>query len=326
MRTLHSPKRKDHNEPAILSLRDSLGSDLAKWYQGTEKIGLLGDTLSTIASKNRSSFLSKEWYNVIYHNAMLMIFRPSPLISDTHNPSTLQKLFRSSKESILLYASLHRSRKINYSWITLHSVFMAGLTYLYALSRHLRERRKASPRGSILGADPTAIEIVNDTRSCSNVLVAVSERWNSLRNCHEVFDRLSDAVLSDAIKLQSSIPMSRARTPNVPAGSPPGIRATTLTSSDLQSNFNSTDSAAYQSSWTGTEYAPSTIGGFHTGTSPLAIDSEFRNCYDDLQNIYSAPFAGDPVMELSQDWLGYIDGFDLMAQPMSMEEFSGTHG
>jgi hypothetical protein len=41
--------------------------------------------------------------------------------------------------------------------------------------------------------------IVNDTRACSTVLVAVSERWTSARNCHVVSGRLSDAVLADVV-------------------------------------------------------------------------------------------------------------------------------
>lgn len=103
------------------------------------------------------------------------------MLSDiTKDPATLQKIFGSSKQAVLLYASLNRSRRINYSWITLHAVFMAGLTYTYAVSRHFRERRRQSPAGAMLESDPSTMEIVNDTRACSNVVVAVSERLPSV--------------------------------------------------------------------------------------------------------------------------------------------------
>ena len=309
MSALHSPKKAGHAEAAVRYMRDGLASELQEWKRKTPDLRVLDEEPSSEMCRRRSSFLSKEWYEVIYHNAMLMLFRPCPMLSDTGNSDTLQKLFKSSKEAVLLYASLHRSRKINYSWITLHSVFMAGLTYLYSLSRHFRELRRSSPHVTVLESDPTAIEIVNDTRACSNVLVAVSERWDSLRSCHEVFDRLSDAVLTDAIKLQCSIPISRERQITVAPISSPAHMTPQASSSGPRELFSDADRQPYDSSWGNTEYvnAPS---GFSSEASPLAIDSEFRNCFGDLQNVYSTPFAGDPVMELSQDWLGYIDGFD----------------
>lgn len=92
---------------------------------------------------------------------------------------------------------------------------MAGLSYVYAVSRHFREKRKhhVSPSNSLrltLTNEPTIPKIVGDCRACSNVLVAVSERCNAQKNCHEVFDRLSDAVLADAVDtLSLSKPLAR---------------------------------------------------------------------------------------------------------------------
>ena len=59
------------------------------------------------------------------------------------------------------------------------------------------------------------MDIVNDTRAYSNVLVAVSERCNAPKNCHEVFDRLSDAALADAVELYTHSPSRPHR--DVPA-------------------------------------------------------------------------------------------------------------
>ena len=316
MSALHSPKKNGHDEAEVRALRENLASELDEWKRTTPDLRPLERGPSVELCRRQSSFLSKEWYEVIYHNAILMLFRPCPVLSDTGNPDTLRKLFESSKEAVLLYSSLHRSRQINYSWITLHSVFMAGLTYLYSLSRHFRQRRRPSPNGAVLEADPTAIEIVNDTRACSNVLVAVSERWNSLRSCHEVFDRLSDAVLADAIKYQCSIPVSRDRS-QVGTVLMPSTSDTPLQShsSTTQEFFPDAGRSPYNTSWLNTEYANANTG-FGSDASPLAIDSEFRNCFGDLQNVYSTPFAGDPVVELSQDWLGYIDDFEKIAGNM----------
>ena len=39
------------------------------------------------------------------------------------------------------------------------------------------------------------------------------------------------------------------------------------------------------------------------------MDNEFLHCYDDLQSMYTNQ-TEDPVMHLSQDWLGYLGGLD----------------
>jgi hypothetical protein len=235
------------------------------------------------------------------------------MLSDiTRDSNSLQNIFSSAKQAITLYAYLHRSRKINYSWITLHSVFMAGLSYIYAVSRHFRERRRGTRGGAVLMSDPSAIEIVTDTRACSNVLVAVSERWNALRHCHEVFDRLSDAVLADAITLQCGPNVSQrvATTQSRTASKPPAGNDNNLLSSSTAP--------------VGAEVGLSMNTGFYCGTTPLAVDSEFRNCFDDLQNLYNQPYADDPVMQLSQDWLGYIDNFDGIIQPIISDQYAGS--
>jgi hypothetical protein len=105
-------------------VRDELAVELDLWRQTSKDLELPDMDLSHVMSKERSSFRSKEWYELVYNNAVLMLFRPSPMLSDiSRDPTSLQKLFTASKQAVNLYSYLHRSRKINYSWITLHSVF-----------------------------------------------------------------------------------------------------------------------------------------------------------------------------------------------------------
>lgn len=326
MRSLHGLKQPQHNERDIYLLRDSLASQLDDWFRETSTLELLDAGSNSPLPQHRFSFRSQEWYEIIYNNAILMLFRPSPMLSDiSKEPATLQKIFSSSKQAVLGYASLHRLRKINYSWITLHSVFMAGLAYIYAVSCHFRERRRQSPTGAMLATNPTTIEIVNDKRACSNVLVAVSERWNALRHCHEVFDRLSDAVLEDAIKLHTGV----AR-PAAPIHSVPTPQSNTALESGSESYVDSqhphsknTGPPSHNDGTAWFDPAARLIGqgqGFSTQTSPLAVDNEFRNCFGDLQHLYHQQYNSDPVMQLSQDWLGYLDGFDNF---LPMEEQAG---
>ncbi|KUJ15965.1 uncharacterized protein LY89DRAFT_697951 [Mollisia scopiformis] len=303
MTHLHGLKRPEHTEERVSTLRDTLVAELDEWRANTNNLVLPDNDNGPDFPPDRTSFRSREWYEVLYSNARLLLFRPCPMLADISKDSkSLQNIFSSSKQAITIYAYLHKSRRINYSWITLHAVFMAGLSYIYAVSRHFRERRRGPSSGACLLSDPTTIEIVNDTRACSNVLVAVSERWNALRHCHEVFDRLSDAVLADAIKLQCAPNLVQQYATSI---LPPDAENRRLQEINYQPFMSSASASLHPNS---SATVPMN-DACYTSTSPLAVDSAFRSCYDDLQNLYDQSFIDDPVMQLSHDWLGYLDDF-----------------
>jgi len=148
------------------------------------------------------------------------------------------------------------------------------------------------------------MEVVSDTRACSKVLVAVSERWNALRHCHDVFDRLSDAVLADAVKIQTSTyqqPLDPAASQYaqeriLPPGqqSLPGHEQVHNNTWMVAGNLMPEDNMSMANNW-----------GF-SAYSPLQVDNEFLHCYNDLQDLYTFNHINDPVLELSQDWLHYL--------------------
>jgi len=153
------------------------------------------------------------------------------------------------------------------------------------------------------------MEVVGDTRACSKVLVAVSERWNALRHCHDVFDRLSDAVLADAVKIQTSThqqpleaaPSQHAQEQILPPGQQPlpGHHQVPNNGWMAANNLMSEDDMPMSNGW-----------GF-SAYSPLQVDNEFLHCYNDLQDLYTFNHINDPVLELSQDWLHYLGNGNL---------------
>ncbi|KAF5018670.1 hypothetical protein F66182_9345 [Fusarium sp. NRRL 66182] len=185
-------------------MRTALARELQEWHTETSSLPLVKSDATAASPESGSSFRSEEWYRLLYHNGMLMLFRPSPCLNDAStNSLALQNIFDSARESISLYASLHRSRKLNYSWITMHSVFLAGLSYIFALRHHFQALH-SEPERAQLHQTPRINQVVNDTRACSKVLVAVSERWDVARNCSDLFDRLSDAVVADVVEASTS--------------------------------------------------------------------------------------------------------------------------
>lgn len=311
---LHRRRAPSMTTTEALKLRADLAEKLELWREQLARLNLSDDSITD--TSERSCFLSPVWFRVLYANAKLSIWRPCPLLADlSHDQHSLQNIYDSLIQAIIAYSALHKSRKINYSWIALQHIFMAGLSFLYSVSRHFREQHNhlSTTECCLLREDPQAIDISQTSRACSNVMVAVAERWNALRHCHEVFDRLSDAVLADALKMQTRPSSARHAPSQAPSSTTaeqiseamqaPEIPQQTNMHHDATATNNSTQ-ALY---WNG-QQQPAAFSATNTQHS-LAVDNEFLHCYDDLQSMY-VDQVEDPVMHLSQDWLGYLGGAD----------------
>lgn len=298
------------SESDLHRVRTGLAQELELWRAATNNLDLSEMDLTTCLAEARSSFRSKAWYELLYHNGVLLLYRPTSSSNPIHADSvSLQQLFSTAKQSTTLYAYLLRSRKINFSWITMHSVFMAGLSYIYALSRHFREKKRRpfatgsdSPRVQ-LAEEPSIMDIVNTCRACSNVLVAVSERCNAQKNCHEVFDRLSDAVLADAVASISKIPNPDMTGTNA---SLPLTSASDVTVQMQNDPFEGGGSASTQPQEGDVSAAQA------DNFLSLAVDNAFIDCFPDLKGIGDARWGDDAILQLSIDWLEEIDpGMDV---------------
>ncbi|OQD99735.1 hypothetical protein PENVUL_c061G05191 [Penicillium vulpinum] len=113
---------------------------LCEWHTKTSTLNL--ESRASNGAKV-SSFLTVEWYEIIYHNAMLMLYRPSPALplNSSRASVAVPIIYDSAKRAIGFYAHLHGLQRINYTWITLHSVFMAGLSFVYAAGQHFRTKK-----------------------------------------------------------------------------------------------------------------------------------------------------------------------------------------
>ncbi|KIW66995.1 hypothetical protein PV04_06273 [Phialophora macrospora] len=274
--------------------RRALFEELESWRSDTETLPL-GGSLSEL---DRSSFRTREWYDLLYLNGILMLYRPSPSVHESpQSGGSLQRVLEAAQKAIGIYAYLHKSRRINYSPITLHSVFIAGLSYIYAIRSHLQLRRRdftngvgpSTPSGPGLSSDPSITQIVNTTRDCSNVLVAVSERWSTARNAHQVFGRLSDALLTDVIEYQSQ------------------TRNALNSGMTLQGVLNQEQPRNMSQM----EMTPTLGQHSFSYTDMNGMDFSYQDCFDDLQNLYNGyDFANVSMMQASQDWLFEIQSVD----------------
>lgn len=290
------------------NIQESLHRDLQVCRAGISNI----DVLSLNDDQQTSSFRSKTWYEIPYHNALLLLYRPSPTFPHTGSFSdnvaenhliTLNNILSSSMAVIRLYAEMHLTRRLNYSWITLHAVFIAGLSYVYSISRIIKEAKR---RRTSLPSSLEYTQIIDVTRTCSNVLVAINERWATARGSCEIFDHLSNAIIQDAVKAELGLQKS-------------GVVPYSHRSDDIQSpvrlgqssHHHEQDSVVnnfphiYASAKTN-DYVnqPSTADPFQSSIA----ENGFRQFYNSLQgevpgNISDpAPVPSEVLMGFSQDW------------------------
>lgn len=291
-----------------------------------------------------SSFRSPMWYEVPYHNALLLLYRPSSafphpqaLIQDETGSSAaiLSRNLNSAKSVIHLYAELHRTRRLNYSWITLHAVFIAGLSYVYAISRVIKDQ-------AWNGADfPVCLEytrIIDDTRACSNVLVAISERWGASRSSCEIFDRLSTAIIEDAVNAghnlhrSNPIPLGRTESAHNVLDDPSRADGNNV---DLQMHHRDSTTPCQQQ-----QDATFVSSDYNSGMAPpsalpesyqLSAETGFRQFYQNLQGGLPASLPHDHgdipsevIIGFSQDWFeGENTDFNGSSDAMDLWQIMG---
>ncbi|PHH59261.1 hypothetical protein CDD81_3518 [Ophiocordyceps australis] len=179
-------------------IRRGLLGELEAWKNQIPQLGL--ERVEWWSSL--SSFTSKSWYEAIYHNTVLFLYRPSPtfpygsLERPLDDEDGLRAMWESSRAAIAKYKVVLQARRLNYSWICLYTIFMAGLANLYSIAR--LAQRCSSDTTSFL---PPFIEAINDIRDCSNIMIAICERWDDVRSSCQVYSRLSNSAVAELYKV-----------------------------------------------------------------------------------------------------------------------------
>ena len=272
--------------------RTKLHEELVSWRNDVQFLKLKERPADERA--HVSCFLTPEWYTAVFNNAVLLLYRPSPCLPQPSKPLGMGdggdhvKLYSAAKETILAYADLHRRRRLNYSWITLHGVFVAGLAYVHGVGRALKDPVQPVPSFNFL-------DIIDDTRACSNVLVAISERWNMGHRSCELFNQLSTAVIRDVVNATS----------NRKAGSKEGSNS----SSQVRGNnvIHDTGSRETQIHVPLQRHDPSIdteMPGYELLPGHVSVIDEFRHYSTAFDGMFvgNEPCPSEMVTSLSEDW------------------------
>ncbi|CAI7653979.1 unnamed protein product [Penicillium bialowiezense] len=88
-----------------------------------------------------STFQSTEWFQIAYHHAVLSLYRPSRAIP-LPSPDNLRLCTDSAIGLISSYSALYARNRIRYTFVAIHSLFMAAVTMLYSLRAFAPLRRE----------------------------------------------------------------------------------------------------------------------------------------------------------------------------------------
>ncbi|KAL6922512.1 hypothetical protein FSST1_006538 [Fusarium sambucinum] len=124
-----------------------------------------------------------EWFQIAYHYAVLSLHRPSRVFP-VSNISSLRLCADSAISLITCYNTLYAKNRITYTFVALNSLFMAGVTMLYALRSSPVIRNELSK-----GIAKANIDM------CQRLLHGVSDGRSVGERCAVVVGRLGNATM-----------------------------------------------------------------------------------------------------------------------------------
>lgn len=177
---------------------DSLRKEIEEWRSSAP------DQLDYSESHPLSVFASKSWFQLAYDHSILLLYRhymvsphsntegrcESELASATFNTThsveqILEECFFRAREICLIYRRIYQSSSVQFTWGSLHILFLGGLTYLFCLwrSQHIRSKARQS-------------DVITTCLACSTVLIIVAERWNLATSYRDIFEALSQRTIT----------------------------------------------------------------------------------------------------------------------------------
>ncbi|KAH6695013.1 fungal-specific transcription factor domain-containing protein [Plectosphaerella plurivora] len=165
----------DSRQSYITQLRE----DLDQWLRDApESLPRAGATLSI--------FCTKAWYEANYSGTILQLYRAQLAEDDgTTTHDVFMDCMRAASTVCRIYRRQYIGTTVKYTWATLHTIFLAGLTYLHCLwtSPAVRE---AVPHD----------EIIKTCTDCTMVLVAIAEGWGQAAPYRDIFEALASRTMS----------------------------------------------------------------------------------------------------------------------------------
>ncbi|KAK7425070.1 hypothetical protein QQZ08_008346 [Neonectria magnoliae] len=172
------------HDVAQKALIDKLAQELEEWHSNIPQPPESSD-LDPL-----SIFASREWFRLAYDHSILILYRywmthDPPVGEESGVEEALKICFDRARDLCLLYRRLFQSQSIQFTWGSLHILFLGGLTYLYCIWKSARLRQSARK-----------MEVINTCMACNTALVIIAERWSNASAYRDIFELLSERTIS----------------------------------------------------------------------------------------------------------------------------------
>ncbi|GAB1735224.1 hypothetical protein KC333_g6952 [Hortaea werneckii] len=148
------------------------------------------------------TFGSAEDYKITYNETILLLFRGELIKGKQGDEQSFLECMRASSEICDSCKTLYVGKPINYTWSTLHVIFLAGLTYMHCLW--------VSPKCR----DTTRLDKVSETLTkCTMLLTIMAERWHSVGSYRDLFEPLASKTMALVVKSSQNTDFASDRSP-----------------------------------------------------------------------------------------------------------------
>lgn len=147
---------------------------------------ILGEILTHLKWRSRRSTadITIRSLELKYHHNLMLLHRPSPAIPQPSIDSW-NICYNSAVRTIMIYSDLHRFSKLTNSWLTAHTVFVSGITFVYCL--WVQPQTKSQ----------TTLEaFTSNAAACTALLRFLGKTWTVAADAVEKFDRLVQMTAS----------------------------------------------------------------------------------------------------------------------------------
>lgn len=160
------------------SIAEAFKAELAAWVDSAP------EQLSS-NRMNNNAFGSKEWFNLMYHQSILLLYRYRLVQDqgDVASSQTYTDCAHSAQSICTIYRQLYVTQRLNDTWGALHVLFLGGVTFLHCLW--------SSPEARVIYRQDKVSAICTSTMI---VLAIMAERWSAVEAYRDAFEMLSSAT------------------------------------------------------------------------------------------------------------------------------------
>ncbi|RSL48901.1 hypothetical protein CEP53_009368 [Fusarium sp. AF-6] len=179
-----------HSDESYQVQVQSLRRELDEWMAATP-------TEPQRAGVPLTVFANAEDYKVTYNETILFLYRGQLTRRENVQDEVFLECMQAASDICQSCKRLYIGKPINYTWSTLHVIFLAGLTNLHCLWTSTAVRQAAR-----------IDSVSNSFTTCTMLLAIMAERWEGAAPYRDLFEALASRAMAMLVERKQHEPLS----------------------------------------------------------------------------------------------------------------------